>query len=98
MVHFITASRVVVPSSFLASFTYRPAPSTLRRLALIFKESSPETSNRSLTSLLFFTTEYLKENLLTLIGLVGMSAAKMSLPAVEFSASNVRPIHKVGEV
>ena len=77
---------------------YCPAPSTLSRLALIFRESSPDTSNRSLTSLLFLTTVYLKENLLTLIVLVGMPDGNRSLAAVDLSASNVRPMHKVGEV
>ena len=100
VVHFITARRLVVPSSNLLSFIYCPAPSTFSRLALIFSDNSPDTSSKSLTSLLLLTTWYLKENLLEFIDLIGKSLidGKTSVHALEVSKSNVRPRHKVGDV
>ena len=71
VVHFITARRLVVPSSNLLSFIYCPAPSTFSRLALIFSDNSPDTSSKSLMSLLLLINWYLKENLLTFIDLIG---------------------------
>ena len=98
--HFITARRLVVPSSNLLSFIYCPAPSTFSRLALIFSDNSPDTSSKSLMSLLLLISWYLKENLLTLIDLIGKSllAGKTSAHALEVSKSNVRPWHKVRDV
>ena len=71
VVHFITARRLVVPSSNLLSFIYCPAPSTFSRLALIFSDNSPDTSSKSLMSLLLLINWYLKENLLTFIDWIG---------------------------
>ena len=100
VVHFITARRLVVPSSNLLSFIYCPAPSTFSRLALIFSDNSPDTSSKSLMSLLLLINWYLKENLLTLIDLIGkpLLDGKTSAHALEVSKSNVRPWHKVGDV
>ena len=100
VVHFITARRLVVPSSNLLSFIYCPAPSTFSRLALIFSDNSPDTSSKSLMSLLLLINWYLKENLLEFIDLIGKSLidGKTSVHALEVSKSNVRPRHKVGDV
>ena len=100
VVHFITARRLVVPSSNLFSFIYCPDPSTFSRLALIFSDNSPDTSSKSLTSLLLLTTWYLKENLLESMDLIGKSVidGKTSAHAFEVSKSNVRPRHRVGDV
>ena len=100
VVHFITARRVVVPSSNLLSFIYCPAPSTSNRLALIFSENSLDTSSKSLMSLLLLTSWYLKENLLTFMDLIGkpLLDGKTSAHALEVSRSNERPRHRVGNV
>ena len=51
-------------------------------------------------SLLLLINWYLKENLLTLIDLIGkpLLDGKTSAHALEVSKSNVRPWHKVGDV
>ena len=100
VVHFITARRLVVPSSNLLSFIYCPAPSTFSRLALIFSDNSPDTSSKSLMSLLLLINWYLKENWFSLIDLIGKELldGKTSAHAPEVSKSNVRPWYKAGDV
>ena len=100
VVHFITARRQVVPSSNWLSFIYCPIPSTFSRLALTFSDNSQDTFSKSLTSLLFLTTWYLKENLLTFIDLIGKSLLdeKTSAHALEVSKSTVPPMYKVGDI
>ena len=100
VVHFITARRLVVPSSNLLSFIYCPAPSTFSRLALIFSDNSPDTPSKPLMSLLLLINWYLKENWFSLIDLIGKELldGKTSARAPEVSKSNVRPWHKAGDV
>ena len=99
VVHFMTATRFVSPSWILFSLKNCPAPCTFSRLALICRDSSPDISNKSLTSWLLFITWYLKENLLMFMDLtVSLELDEMSARALNVSLSNVLPRIKVGEV
>ena len=88
----------MAPSFLVLSLRYFPDPSTLTRPALTLSESSPDISNRSLTSLLLLTFLYLNVYRLTFVVLVGMFEGKMSIPAVEFLASYVRPMRRAWQV
>ena len=98
MTHLITARTSVIPSRVLLSSMYCPAPDTVSRLALIKSDNSADTPSRSLTSLFDLMTLYLNVYVLTSTVLVGMKAGKISLPTRDFSASNVRPIQREGEI